>query len=132
MTGQYAWGLYTAYIVAVICDIFIVGTLCYYLHRRRTGMKRYLHSIDPGLFTNNAFRTDDTLNILMLYCINSGALSCAVHIVNLIMVRALSFCPNMKAGLKKEQYVTMSENFIYIAVHMTTAEGINSYSRNDT
>ncbi|KAH7930000.1 hypothetical protein BV22DRAFT_1028967 [Leucogyrophana mollusca] len=47
------------WVLSALVDITIACTLCYYLHRRRTGMRR----------------TDSIINRLLLYSINTGAVT---------------------------------------------------------
>ncbi|KAH7913091.1 hypothetical protein BJ138DRAFT_1224351 [Hygrophoropsis aurantiaca] len=47
------------WVISALVDIAIAVTLCYYLHRRRTGMRR----------------TDSIINRLLLYSVNTGAVT---------------------------------------------------------
>ena len=66
--------------MSVICDIVIMGSLCYYLHSRRTGFRRRVvpeasrYDELTGVCTLPG-RTDSILNRLIIYTVNRGALT---------------------------------------------------------
>ncbi|KAG2122929.1 hypothetical protein DEU56DRAFT_831120 [Suillus clintonianus] len=59
-----------AWVLTVVVDSAIAFTLCLYLRRRRTGMKM----------------TDSVINRLLLYTVNTGAITSLFAILVLIMV----------------------------------------------
>ncbi|GJE98226.1 hypothetical protein PsYK624_144510 [Phanerochaete sordida] len=62
-----SWILYTAFITGVIADTTIALSLCYFLAKRRTGVRR----------------TDSIVRILMIYSVNTGVLTslCAICVL---------------------------------------------------
>jgi hypothetical protein len=62
---------------AAICDVIIAASMCYFLHSRRTGFSR----------------SEGLINKLMLYSVESGALTsiCAVAVVISFLVRSLLY-----------------------------------------
>ncbi|EIW57895.1 uncharacterized protein TRAVEDRAFT_48916 [Trametes versicolor FP-101664 SS1] len=63
--AHFAWITCTGLGIAVILDVFVAGSLSYYLHRSRTGFKR----------------TDSLIDILMVYSINTGLSTSMVTLV---------------------------------------------------
>ena len=70
--------------LSVLCDIFIVFALIYYLHSKRTGFKRYvllalelLRGAQRAYPTSVvvAHRTDSMIDHLIVYAINRGILT---------------------------------------------------------
>lgn len=81
-----SWVLYTSFAAGAAADFIIAGSLCFLLYRRRTGFSR---------------RTDSILAKLMIYAVNTGALT--------------SFC----ALACLATYATMPDNFIFLAIYFT-------------
>ncbi|KAI8970569.1 hypothetical protein BD414DRAFT_540849 [Trametes punicea] len=75
--------LYVSLGTGVVADILIAGSMCVFLSRRRTG------------FT----RTDSMVRVLILYSINTGALTSLCALLCLIT------------------YATMPDNFIFIGIY---------------
>ncbi|KAH7907171.1 hypothetical protein BJ138DRAFT_1093049 [Hygrophoropsis aurantiaca] len=63
----------TGWVISAVVDTLIASSLCYYLHKRRTGMKR----------------TDSIINRLLLYSINTGAITSFFAILVIIMFLGL-------------------------------------------
>ncbi|KAH7923298.1 hypothetical protein BV22DRAFT_1093126 [Leucogyrophana mollusca] len=61
------------WVLSAVVDTLIASTLCFYLHRRRTGMRR----------------TDSIINRLLLYSINTGAITSFFAILVIIMFLGL-------------------------------------------
>ncbi|KAI0764987.1 hypothetical protein C8Q74DRAFT_1370866 [Fomes fomentarius] len=75
--------LYVSLGSGVVADIFIAASLCFLLAKRRTGFQR----------------TDSTVRVLMLYSINTGALTSLCALLCLLT------------------YANMPDNFIFIAFY---------------
>ncbi|EJD03388.1 uncharacterized protein FOMMEDRAFT_156792 [Fomitiporia mediterranea MF3/22] len=67
-THQVRWIFTAGVAIAVVCDILITGSLCYWLHGSRTG----LHGMD------------EIIDKIILYSVENGALTCFSSIASLI------------------------------------------------
>ncbi|EMD36464.1 hypothetical protein CERSUDRAFT_84626 [Gelatoporia subvermispora B] len=81
--SEISWILYTSFGLGVAADLLIAVSLVTFLQRRRTGFSR----------------TDSVVRVLMLYSINTGALTTLCAFLCLVM------------------YATMPDNFIFIAFY---------------
>ncbi|OCH90213.1 hypothetical protein OBBRIDRAFT_619694 [Obba rivulosa] len=81
--SEISWILYTSFGLGVVADLLIAISLVVFLQRRRTGFSR----------------TDSIVRILMLYSINTGALTTLCAFLCLVM------------------YATMPDNFVFIAFY---------------
>lgn len=65
--------------LSVICDVVIVVALCYYLESKRTGLGRCALAIWSARWQVDAayilYSTNWTIDRLMLYAVNRGALT---------------------------------------------------------
>ncbi len=61
--------------MAVTADMTLTAALIVFLHRSRTGLKRYALPLDrliPILIRYNTGRTDTMIDIMILYSVNTG------------------------------------------------------------
>jgi hypothetical protein len=66
----------TALSLGVVTDVFTAASLSFFLHRMRTGYKRY--AFRPLLMSSrssNSDRSDTLINRLIMYSVNTGALT---------------------------------------------------------
>ncbi len=64
--------------LSAICDIVITTALCYYLHSRRTGFRRYVSSFSGAWQVDSTSvlrRTDSMIDRLIVYTVNRGGLT---------------------------------------------------------
>ena len=70
--SEFKWIIPCSLGVAVIIDAVTTGTLTYYLHKCRTGFRRWSFSYGHTTKVDGAARTDSLIDILIVYTINTG------------------------------------------------------------
>ena len=85
--------VYVSFSSLAVSDIFVTATLCVYLFRARTGVKRSAKIRRPYLWSGTLIllaRTDSLLTVIMIYVINTGLLSSLSLVSDLITVQAFA------------------------------------------
>ncbi|OCB89745.1 hypothetical protein A7U60_g3093 [Sanghuangporus baumii] len=107
-THQVRWIFTAGLAVAVLCDILITGSLCYWLHGSRSGVhgmneiidKIILYSIENGML----IWMNEIIDKIILYSIENGMLICLASVASLI------------CG------ITMPGNLIFIGIHFVISK----------
>lgn len=88
------WALYAALGTAVIADLWIALSLCYFLLKSKTGWKAYVVYWSHNSFRASSWQilsTDTTATRLMIYIVNTGLLTSIVAIGCFVTVGLLLF-----------------------------------------
>ena len=107
LTVAAQWLVWSILSIAVLVDVLSTAILMYYLSKNKTGFKR----------------TDSTVDILMVYGVNTGLSTSIVAIIALICVCALLLLLWGQILLTRgAQGVVMPKNLIYSAVLVVTTK----------
>jgi hypothetical protein len=90
---EFTWGVDMWLGTASAADIVIASSMCVLLHSSRTGIKRFVSCLLLMCFHKltelRHFRTDRLINKLMMYSLETGALTTVVEILSMATVRPL-------------------------------------------
>jgi hypothetical protein len=74
------WVLYLGFSISVLEDFWIAGLLSYFLYKSRAGISRFDFSMPNYSHDSREPRTDNVINLLMVYTINTGLLTAIVQL----------------------------------------------------
>lgn len=89
LTGIEQWMLYLANSLNIVADMTIAISQMWFFYRSRTGIKKsaFAEWRPEKQFNRPISRSDSIINLLILYSVNTGLLTGAFSIVELVVVR---------------------------------------------